>query len=817
MKYILKVLQCSLLLIGTYATGYAQSSHLYLHTDRDYYLPGDTVWFKGYFIKDGAVAQNLHNMYMKLIDEKGSELWRSVALINKGVTASYFKIPTGYRGNEIFVNANTAMDSCIDSRPYYKKLGILQLSTAADSIAHSEKGNSTVQTDDFRLSIRPEGDILLGGMENSLLVQALDGRGYPVMASGKIIDDKGLSSAEFVTDSAGLATLRDKFDADRNYTVHWTDPKGLQHQEKVPKSVQGTRVVLVEQDSLLLVQLQTNQVSQTVQVSVGIGKRGLFDQELTLKAGKKINIPLKKSDVEYGILQAVLRDAQREVISRASLLVGANQIQVVPTVTVSSTFKEKSEGRVAVTLPGGEKFAKLSVSVVDAQVPVDSTQSMLTDIYFQPLSRQPLLYPQLLWGQTKDKNAFIQFQNWDYSYCPTHKTPLVDSLIRVSGQIKLKKGSWSKFYADYIDEVKKGEKSNAPTRGISFGYQDRLAPRMQYSEQLFDKEGKFVVPDLIVFDSLETRVIQVYRKLKFTPFSVQYSFANPNNYRYPVLVPVYNTANVQSKQGSIKGLGSAYFTIDARGNRVLQVAEVTRTRRQREIDRLQHRFRSVEPPTVHGPDSILLPLMDSVVIKTSQSLGEYIARKVPARDVVVILNGKLMGGRGVPNKRGSDANMMSNIGEKSKDQPSKSEELDTQSQLSFLDEDVSNYPYLKFYRTYNSPVYSGLNVLVVFEYSPAEINRDLGAAAYHETIAGYMPMKEYESKRYPTAASRLSSGVDTRLTLYWDPFFDLEQTTPKEFVFYNNSHNKGVWITIQGLTETGKIVYYRRLIQYKGE
>lgn len=805
-NYIVRFFLYSLLFVGSFQSIHAQTSQLYLHTDRDYYLPGDTVWFKGYFMKDGAIARDLHNMYMKLIDEEGKEIRRSVAFIKDGVTASYFTIPAGYPGKEIFINANTLLDSCVKSRPYFKKLGILQLS--------SENPTSTVEkAPEFRLVQQPEGGILLSGLENTLLIQTLDSRGYPAFVKGKMVDDKGGDIAEFMTDSAGFATLRTIFELDRRYMLQWEDPLGIKHQDNISPVVQGAKVALVKQDSLVLVQLQTNQPSQLVHVSVGIGKRALFDQEFNLKEGKKTNIPLKKADLEYGILQAVVRD-QQKVLSRTSLLIGDEQIEVSPIVSVSSTFQEKSEGSVTVTLPKGEKMARLSVSVVDAEVGVDTTQSMLTDIYFQPLSQQPLVNPQLLWERTENKNLFIQGQTWDDSYCPSSELTVVDPPLEIQGQIRLKKGSWAKFYADYLDEVNKGKKGNLPVRGISFGYQYPEAPRMQYTELMFDKNGRFAVPNSIIFDSLETRVIQIYRKLKFTPFTVQYKFADPNNYRYPILIPV-QAANASRKQlNNLKGLHSDYFTMDAHGNRVLQTVQVTRTRRQREIDRLQRRFRTMEPNTVHQPDSILLPLTDSVVIKTSQSLRDYIARKVPARSVSIILNGRFVGGTGAVTKAAADGSILSNIAKTAKSDPDRFKELDQQNQLSFLDEDVSNYPYLKFYRTYSSPVYSGDNVLLVFEYSPAEVNRDFGAADYHETIAGYMPPGEFYNKVYPTAAARLSAGLDTRLTLYWEPFFDINKDNSfRKFVFYNNSRNNGVWVTIQGLTETGKVVYYRRMIK----
>lgn len=788
------LLYLSFLLIGL-DDCYAQSSNIYLHTDRDYYLPGDTVWFKGYFLKEGAVAKNLHNMYIKLINNEGNELWRAVALINDGVTASYFRIPPDYIGSEIFINANTLIDSCSDSRPYLKKIGILQLSQAVLNNSDSLQPLS-LSSAVFNVSIYPDGGCLLSNLENKLTIRTSDGRGYPSMAKGKLVDDKGSVLSEFQTDSAGLASIEHTFSGGRLYTLDWTDASGRSHQNEIQKSIMGTKVVFIEQDSQIFIQLRTNLASQTIRVVAGLGKRQLFDQELTLIKDKKVNIPLKKADLEYGILRAHLLNAEQQVISRNSLFVGSESVQITPIVTISSTFKEKSEGRVRVTLPNGERIAKLSVAVVDAEIGVDTSNNILSDIYFQPLSPQHILYPQVLWKHASDKNLFVQSQDWDYSYCPTSGLAISDPFLTIRGQIKLKDRSWGKFYADYEEEVKKGEKRNLPARGISFGYQERGAIQMQYRELKFDQDGKFEVPGFIVFDSLLTKVVQVYHKLKFTPFTVQYQFANQLNFRYPALISLGNTEKRIRELNNRRGIRSDYFKIDAQGKRVLQVVEVSRTKRQREIDRLQKRFKSMEPFTVHEPDLILLPLMDSVVIKQSQSLREYISRNIMAKDVSIILNGKA-----VDSFRDNNKDKLS--------------QLDQELKLSFLEEDVSNYPYMKFYRTYNSVESgAGKNVLVIFSYSPAEINRDLGAEEYLDTIAGYMPNEKYTNKIYPSSASQLSSGVDTRLTLYWDPFFDFTRDeNSKEFVFYNSSLSKGVWVTIQGLTETGKVVYYRKMIK----
>jgi hypothetical protein len=792
----------SLLLIAIPKVGISQSSNMYLHTDRDYYFPGDTVWFKGYFLSEGLFANNLHNMYMKLIDTQGKELLQAVAFINNGVTASHFRIPSNYAATEIYINAHTVLDSCADSKPYFKRLHILQIAKADGGM---EPQGKPILNQGYLLNIIPEGGVLLSGVENKIILQVLDGDGYPGKADGKLVDDRGKVLEQFQTDSVGLAAVQLTAEADRDYTIEWTATDGNKQKNILPKAVFGSKINLVDQDSIVLVQLQTTKESENVFVSVGIGKRKLFDQELTLKSGKKINIPLQKRDIEMGILQASLFDTQQKVLSRRSMLLEQERVFLTPQVTFMGEFTDKSEGKINVQLPDGEGIAKMSVSVTDIAIPVDTTQSILTDLYFQPLSQDELRNPQTYWEGAKQKDLFIQAHKWNYTYCPTADSMIIDPILTIKGQINLEKKSFTKFYEEYQNEIKKGKKGNIPARGASFGYQDERYDRMQYTEVIFDKNGQFTVPNLIVFDSLDTKFVQVYRILKFTPFKVKYQFYDKKQFLKPIYYPQSLLSERSKLLSGNQDVERDDYLRDARGNRILQTAEVTSTRKQREIDRLQRRFQTVEPHTVHEPDVILLPLMDSVVIKRSQSLRDYVDRNLQNSSTIkYLLNGKMVIDPKAMNKTVAE-NPLQNVG------VARVVEEQKGSNISFLDEDVSNYPYLKFYKTYSSAEFTGTNVLLVFEYSPAEVDRDIGKSEYYEKIMGYMPITEFTNKVYTTAKERLSSNSDNRVTLFWDPYFDFEEGTKnKAFTFYNNSKNKGVYVTVEGLTSSGKVIYYRK-------
>ena len=154
-------------------------------------------------------------------------------------------------------------------------MGILQLAES-EKLINQEQSPSGVQSSNFNLSIHPEGGVLLAGLENKVILQGIDGKGNPAFIKGELLDESGTILTEFMSDSVGLATIDLTIESARKYTVNWTDVRGGNHQSALPASVQGTKVNLIEQDSIVIVQVQTNQASQVVVVSAVIGKRKLL-------------------------------------------------------------------------------------------------------------------------------------------------------------------------------------------------------------------------------------------------------------------------------------------------------------------------------------------------------------------------------------------------------------------------------------------------------------------------------------------------------------------------------------------------------------
>ncbi|AIM36857.1 hypothetical protein KO02_09220 [Sphingobacterium sp. ML3W] len=67
----------------------------------------------------------------------------------------------------------------------------------------------------------------------------------------------------------------------------------------------------------------------------------------------------------------------------------------------------------------------------------------------------------------------------------------------------------------------------------------------------------------------------------------------------------------------------------------------------------------------------------------------------------------------------------------------------------------------------------------------------------------------FYSPQYNTAEKQVNVPYDDRLTLYWNPYINLDSTnSSKEILFHNNSNAKGFHVVVNGMTDSGKLIYY---------
>ena len=147
---------------------------IYVHTDRPYYVPGDTVWFRAHLV-DAVTHTPISRsryVYVELLDQQADTLMQRVVVKcdNDGVFANALLLPKTIRGGSYTLAAYTQwMQNFPAERFFYKQLVVVGNSSLTDS--QSEPDGLAVRTLRTHSPLLTDSTLELGQRKGQLLIQ----------------------------------------------------------------------------------------------------------------------------------------------------------------------------------------------------------------------------------------------------------------------------------------------------------------------------------------------------------------------------------------------------------------------------------------------------------------------------------------------------------------------------------------------------------------------------------------------------------------------------------------------------------------------
>ena len=147
---------------------------IYVHTDRPYYVPGDTVWFRAHLV-DAVTHTPISRsryVYVELLDQQADTLMQRVVVKcdNDGVFANALLLPKTIRGGSYTLAAYTQwMQNFPAERFFYKQLVVVGNSSLTDS--QSEPDGLAVRTLRTHSPLFTDSTLELGQRKGQLLIQ----------------------------------------------------------------------------------------------------------------------------------------------------------------------------------------------------------------------------------------------------------------------------------------------------------------------------------------------------------------------------------------------------------------------------------------------------------------------------------------------------------------------------------------------------------------------------------------------------------------------------------------------------------------------
>jgi len=203
-----------------------QAQKLFIHFDKQHYVAGETMWFKGYLVEatDHLPHPSSANVYLELWNVRGEKVLELICQPSHGIFYGQIDIDPGLPDGNYVIRAYTDhMLNLGESFLFYKYFYISNPDFANsidnDTRQFNRDFNETLDAlhQNLKVQFFPEGGSLITGLESRLGIKVTDQAGNGIIVKGNIQDDLGKIHAQFETNHAGIGIFSIKPESGRQY------------------------------------------------------------------------------------------------------------------------------------------------------------------------------------------------------------------------------------------------------------------------------------------------------------------------------------------------------------------------------------------------------------------------------------------------------------------------------------------------------------------------------------------------------------------------------------------------------------------------
>ena len=183
---------------------------MYIHFDREYYVTGETIYFKAYLYSEGKPSSQSNNLYLQFTDSKGAVVSSKKYPVSGAVAKGSIDVPDSLPQGNYFVRALTPVMLNNDESFIYKKAIYI-----FKPGSNNPRERSTPQT--VSVQFFPESGELIDTILTKLAFKANDQWGNPVDVTGVVHTDDGTTIASFKSYHDGIGFVVFKPRAGKKY------------------------------------------------------------------------------------------------------------------------------------------------------------------------------------------------------------------------------------------------------------------------------------------------------------------------------------------------------------------------------------------------------------------------------------------------------------------------------------------------------------------------------------------------------------------------------------------------------------------------
>ncbi len=766
---------------------------IYIHFDKSYYNPGETMWFKAYIFDGLEQAPGTRNFYAELRDENGTIISRFTAPVGESSASGSIVIPGGTIKPTLYLRAFTAAMLNGDSNFIYVK---------PIKIIVPGKIVKARQLPVVTIAFLPEGGDMIADITGVIAFKITDANGVPVNGSGFIRDAAGTKVTDFTSVHDGMGSFLLHPKAGVAYTAVWKDGTGRDYTTNLP-AVKSKGIALQLKDGpdskKFMLQRSDNapEDEQSLRIIAYMNQQLVYYARVNLASTSATSGLIPTKQLPTGILQVTVFDKNFKPLAERVSFVNNHDYEFdadawVPVLNKSKRGLNTLEVQITDTT-----HANLSLAVTDADLNVPPSpfeDNIISHLLLTGDLRGRIANPYYYFFSTSDSAQYyldlVMLTNgwrryaWDKIFSGKTSTPQVQESNYLSIDGKLIGMQPGRFSPDTKlngilqtkDSVKNfislpvDRKGNAQTDGLIFYDYAKLYFQFNDKKLVFDKSllqvdnglvhtpEKIGIPEEAKKTGMELDTAAVSRNIRNNSEETRVALQRARREKEQVLKEVVVTGKVKTNEQKMdEKYASGLFA---------------------------------------GGDSRNFDVVNDPFAASSLTIFQYLQGKVAGLQITGSGNPPSISWRGgTPvfylDEIQTDASFMANL-------------------------NMNDVAYVKVFSPGTTGIISSTGGGAIAVYTKKGNDRTSNEKAKgldYVQITGYSPVKQFYSPDY-ASPSLLSDLPDLRSTLYWMPYIILDKNKKRiKIQFYNSDVTHRFRVVLEGVNANDRLVRVEKVIE----
>lgn len=759
----------------TFMEEYEQQK-VYLHTDKVCYQTGENIWIKAYLLNSITLQSDIisKEIFVELLDQE-QRVAHTLILQNKnGLSEGDIYLKDSLIEGNYQLRAYTNWMRNFDHDYFFSKT--IQIKNPGYENVVTKSGlkditdfNKTVKKNetDIKVTFFPEGGNIVAGLSNKIAFKAENALGMPIDIKGTLIDNKGTKPVSFESVHDGMGTFRFLPQPDVSYKVQVTFSNGKVQEYLLPEILKEGIVMTVDplgKDDIKVIlkhnaQSATNaKLTDIVIVAQSRGK--VFYIAKGEIKDKPVMSAIPKKTLPAGITQITIFDGDgMPVCERLVFIKPEKNLANIDFTTTD--LNDSIVCNIKLTSAVGN-FSSANVSFSATEKVPNIVQS----------GNENILTNLLL---TSDIKGRVHNPAYYFDENNPEAAAHLDLVMQTNGWRRF---VWNELLAGKFSDLSYSRVGGISVSGSVIGENNQVFPNSKVVLSVPDKfnfnfetttdyEGRFTFPafeyDDTVYVKIET-IKETYGKPGYIILDPAPA-PNKSTYPYPIL---YNENYDENK-----------------------VKE--NTKRENIENKKQPKIKTSsdgETGTRYGSPSYSLKIGEEA--GRYADITQYIQGKIPG---VGVMGGKIViRGVGTINSGSDPLFLLDEV---------------------FVDEGTirtmppSEFESVDIFKGPDASVFGsqGANGALVFHTKKAKFPKRSSIELY---LAGYHTPREFYTPPYESWVNK-PADLGIPRTIFWEPNVSISSNGEAEVRFKKKFSSGEYDITIEGLTESGEIIYERRI------